>query len=173
MANTGASMEFTVTGTDDVIKSLEKAISRYPYTAELVLKREGRGIKKDLRTRVQQEAKGHHYRAKSNTDEENEQIAKNALAESFSLGKVIRHGNQMTVAVLSKAPHYHLYEEGHDIVTHDRVVNGKKKNGTRRYTGKRAVARKTAARYMAQRAEHSELIGQQVLDEILKEAGFD
>jgi hypothetical protein len=166
-------MTFDVTGTEDVIKGLEKAINRYPYTAEQVLKREGRGIKKDLKTRVQEEAKGHHYRSKNNTDEENEAIAKKALAESFSLGKVVRHGNQMTIAVLSKAPHYHLYEEGHAIVTHDRVINGKKKLGTRRYTGRRAVERKTVARYMAQRAEHAELIGQQVLDEIIKEAGLD
>lgn len=173
MANTGASLDFTVTGTEEVVKSLEKAMNQYPYTAEKVLKKEGRGVKKELRTRVQQEAKGHHYRAKGNTDEENEAIAKNALAESFSVGKVVRHGNQMTVAVLSKAPHYHLYEEGHAIVTHDRVVKGKKKLGTRRYTGKHAVARKTVARYMAQRAEQAEVIGQQVLDEILKEAGFD
>lgn len=173
MSNTGDSMTFTVTGTEDVIKGIEKMVNRYPHTAEQVLKREGRSVGKDLKKRVQQEAKGHHYRAKDNTDEENEAIAKKALAESFSMGKVVRHGNRMTIAVLSKAPHYHLYEEGHDIVTHDRIINGKKKLGTRRYTGRRAVARKTVARYMAQRAEHAELIGQQVLDEIIKEAGFD
>ncbi len=173
MANTGASLTFEVDGTEEVAKGLERAINKYPYTAQQVLKREGRGAKKDLRSRVQEEAKGHHYWPKGLTDEQNEEIKKKALKESFSLGKVIRHGNQMTVAVMTKAPHYHLYEEGHDIVTHDRVENGKKKIGTRKDTGKRATARKTVARYMARRAEHAELIGQQVLDEILKEAGFD
>ena len=33
--------------------------------------------------------------------------------------------------------------------------------------------KKTVAKYMAQRAEHAELIGQELLDEILKEAGID
>ena len=33
--------------------------------------------------------------------------------------------------------------------------------------------KKTVAKYMAQRAEHAELLGQEVLEEILREAGLD
>lgn len=165
-------IQFEVERSGDLEKAFEQAVRKLPATTEKILKKEGKGIAGDLGTRVAEEARGHHHRAKNNADYENEQIEKNALRDSFSVGKVIRHGNNMTVAVLTKAPHYHLYEEGHEIVTHDKVVNGKRKVGTRRMTGKRAVARKTVARYMAQRSEHSELIGQAVLDEVLKESGL-
>lgn len=33
--------------------------------------------------------------------------------------------------------------------------------------------KKTVAKYMSQRADHAELIGQELLQEILREAGFD
>lgn len=156
-------IQFEVERSGDLEKAFEQAVRKLPATTEKILKKEGKGIAGDLGTRVAEEARGHHHRAKNNADYENEQIEKNALRDSFSVGKVIRHGNNMTVAVLTKAPHYHLY---------DKVVNGKRKVGTRRMTGKRAVARKTVARYMAQRSEHSELIGQAVLDEVLKESGL-
>ena len=35
------------------------------------------------------------------------------------------------------------------------------------------ICKKTVAKYMSQRADHAELIGQELLQEILKEAGFD
>lgn len=95
------------------------------------------------------------------------------LAESFRQGKVIRSGTNYTVAVTTKAPHYHLYEEGHDLVTHNRKNRwGKGKPGTGRKVGK-VYAKKTVGKYMARRSEYSEAIGQELLNSILEDAGFD
>lgn len=95
------------------------------------------------------------------------------MAGLFWQGKVIRSGKNYTVAVTSKAPHYHLYEEGHDLVTHNRKNRwGKGKPGTGRKVGK-VYAKKTVGKYMARRSEYSEAIGQELLNSILEDAGFD
>ncbi|UWI18679.1 MAG: putative tail-component [Bacteriophage sp.] len=144
----------------DLEKSLKIASRQFPASAEIVLKKESRNIAKDLKGRVDSEAKGHHYAGQGATHK--------PLAESFRQGKVMRSGSKVTVAVTTTAPHYHLYEEGHAMITH------KSKNGTHglRQVGE-VKGKKTVAKYMSQRADHAELIGQELLQEILKEAGFD
>jgi hypothetical protein len=144
----------------DLEKSLKIASRQFPASAEIVLKKESRNIAKDLKGRVDSEAKGHHYAGQGATHK--------PLAESFRQGKVMRSGSKVTVAVTTTAPHYHLYEEGHAMITH------KSKDGTHglRQVGE-VKGKKTVAKYMSQRADHAELIGQELLQEILKEAGFD
>lgn len=144
----------------DLEKSLKIASRQFPASAEIVLKKESRNIAKDLKGRVDSEAKGHHYAGQGTTHK--------PLAESFRQGKVMRSGSKVTVAVTTTAPHYHLYEEGHAMITH------KSKDGTHglRQVGE-VKGKKTVAKYMSQRADHAELIGQELLQEILKEAGFD
>ena len=144
----------------DLEKSLKIASRQFPASAEIVLKKESRNIAKDLKGRVDSEAKGHHYAGQGATPK--------PLAKSFRQGKVMRSGSKVTVAVTTTAPHYHLYEEGHSMITH------KSKDGTHglRQVGE-VKGKKTVAKYMSQRADHAELIGQELLQEILKEAGFD
>lgn len=144
----------------DLEKSLKIASRQFPASAEIVLKKESRNIAKDLKGRVDSEAKGHHYAGQGATHK--------PLAESFRQGKVMRSGSKVTVAVTTTAPHYHLYEEGHAMITH------KSKDGTHglRQVGE-VKGKKTVAKYMSQRADYAELIGQELLQEILKEAGFD
>ena len=144
----------------DLEKSLKIASRQFPASAEIVLKKESRNIAKDLKGRVDSEAKGHHYAGQGATQK--------PLAKSFRQGKVMRSGSKVTVAVTTTAPHYHLYEEGHAMITH------KSKDGTHglRQVGE-VKGKKTVAKYMSQRADHAELIGQELLQEILKEAGFD
>lgn len=166
------SISFEITGADEFGKAINEAARQFPYSAEKVLKKEARNIAKDLKSRVDSEAKGHHWSKKNPSNEEEAQIVKNRLSESFRQGKVIHSGSKYTTAVTSKAPHYHLYEEGHAMVSHDiKGKNGKKKKGTGKYIGE-VKGKKTVAKYMAQRSEQSELIGQDVLDEILKDAGL-
>ena len=144
----------------DLEKSLKIASRQFPASAEIVLKKESRNIAKDLKGRVDSEAKGHHYAGQGATPK--------PLAKSFRQGKVMRSGSKVTVVVTTTAPHYHLYEEGHAMITH------KSKDGTHglRQVGE-VKGKKTVAKYMSQRADHAELIGQELLQEILKEAGFD
>lgn len=149
----------------ELIQALEVVEKQFPASAEKVLKNESRKIAKDLKTRVNSEAKGHHYKGNG--------TAPKPLESSFRQGKVIHSGSKITTAVTSTAPHYHLYEQGHDMVTHN--IKDKKGRG-RAGTGKKVgevKGRKTVARYMAQRSEYAALIGQELLNEVLKEAGFD
>ena len=80
-----------------------------------------------------------------------------------------------TVSVDSKAPHYHLVEEGHDMYT---LSNWKKAGDRRRFYGDTKLAgevpgRKFVARYMAARAERASLLmAEATLDKILKGAGL-
>lgn len=158
------SFEFDAT---ELEKALEKAAKQFPASSERVLKKEGRNISKDLKARVNSEAKGHHY-----ISPRSEKKPK-PLANSFHPGKVVRSGNKVTIAVTTSAPHYHLYEEGHAMITHKR----KNKKGRSIAGGLRQVGEvrgmKTVAKYMAQRSNHAELIAQDLLEEILKEAGLD
>ena len=155
------SIDVEVIKEGDLAQSMEKAAKQFPASTETILKKEARNIAKDLGGRVKTEAKGHHYGG-----------SKVPLAQSFRQGKVIKSGTKYTVAVTSSAPHYHLYEEGHDLYSHNRKNKyGKGKAGTGKKIG-HVAGRKTVARYMAQRSEYSEMIGEALLDEILKEAGF-
>ena len=139
-----------IEGADSIEKALEIARKQFPHSAEKVLKKEMRNISKDLKQRVNEEAKGH-----GSSD------SRKPLADNFRIGKVIRSGNNYTGAVVQKAPHYHLYELGHELTTH-----------TGRKIGD-VAGRKTVARYMAQRSGYSELIAQELLNEILKDAGLE
>ena len=147
---------------EDFAKVMENAMKQYPASAEKVLKKEARNVAKDLKSRVNTEAKGHHYGG-----------SESPLADSFRKGKVVKSGKKMTAAVTSKALHYHLYEEGHAMITHKRKnKKGKSKQGSMRQVGT-VAGKKTVAHYMAQRSDYAELIGQELLNEILKEAGLD
>lgn len=153
--------------TSDITKALEKASKQFPASAETVLKKESKNIAKDLKGRIDSEAKGHHYISPRSESKPK------PLAKSFRKGKVIKSGSKITVAVTTTAPHYHLYEEGHEMVTHKRKnKRGRGMIGSNRKVGE-VKGMKSVAKYMAQRADHAELIGQELLDEILKEAGLD
>jgi hypothetical protein len=144
----------------DLEESLKIASRQFPASAEIVLKKESRKIAKDLKGRVDSEAKGHHYAEQG--------AAHKPLAKSFRQGKVIRSGSKVTVAVTTTAPHYHLYEKGHAMITH----KSKDRTHGLRQVGE-VKGKKTVAKYMSQRADYAELIGQELLQEILREAGFD
>lgn len=155
-------INFELVGSGEFAEAMEKAMKQFPASAEKILKKEARNIAKDLGIRVQDEAKGHHIPATGNR-----------LQDSFRQGKVIRSRKNYTVAVTSKAPHYHLYEEGHDLITHNRKNRfGKGIPGTGRKVGK-VYAKKTVGKYMARRSVYSEAIGQELLNSILEDAGFD
>lgn len=156
-----SSIQVDITGAGDFAKALEAAAKQFPHSTEQILKKEARNIAKDLKTRVNTEAKGHHYGG-----------SQNPLSESFRQGRVIKSGSSYTVAVTSKAPHYHLYEQGHDLYSHNRKNKlGRGKPGTGKKIGY-VPGRKTVARYMALRSEYAGLIGQEILNQLLKEVGL-
>lgn len=154
-------IQVDISGTGEFAKALEAAAKRFPYSAEQILRKEARNVAKDLEARVNAEAKGHHYGGSTNP-----------LASSFRPGKVVRSGRNITVAVTSKAPHYHLFELGHDLYSHNRKNKlGRGKPGTGKKIGY-VPGRKTVARYMAKRSEYADLIGQELLSQLMKEVGL-
>ena len=160
-------IKFELTGSGELAKAMEQASKQFPASVEKILKKESERISKDLGTRVNTEAKGHHSKIRRSKKEPVK------LGKSFQQGKVIHSGSNYTVAVTTKAPHYHLYEEGHDMVTHNRKNHwGKGIPGTGRKVGV-VKGKKTVGKYMSQRSEDSEEIGLELLNAILKDAGFD
>lgn len=155
-----ADISFKVEGFEDLEKALTKAEKNFPASAESVLKAESKRAAKDIKDRIGKEAKGHGKKP-------------GTLKKSFGAGKVIKRGINYTGAVTTTAPHYYLYEEGHDLYTHNRKnKRGKGKPGTGQKIG-HVKGRKTVARYMAQRSEDSEEIGMRLIDAILKDAGLE
>lgn len=155
-----SSINLNVKGAEELIKALQKAERKFPASAEAILKKEARAAAKDIKKRIGKEAKGHGNKP-------------GTLKKSFQAGKVIKRGNTYTDAVTTTAPHYHLYEEGHELYAHNRKnKKGKGKPGTGQKIGN-VKGRKTVARYMAQRSEDSEKIGERLLDEILRDAGLE
>lgn len=153
-------IRFKVEGLDDLEKAFEKAEKLFPESAESVLKAESKRAAKDIKGRIGTEAKGHGKKP-------------GTLKKSFRPGKVMKRGDNYTGAVLSTAPHYYLYEEGHDLYAHNRKnKRGKGKPGSGQKIG-HVDGRKTVARYMAQRSAESEEIGMRLLNDILKDAGLE
>lgn len=58
------SIKFDITGDGEFAEAMEKAMKQFPASAEKVLRKEARNIAEDLGTRVNAEAKGHHWKAK-------------------------------------------------------------------------------------------------------------
>lgn len=147
-------------GFDELEKALKKVQNRFPQTTERIIKTETRELKKQITNAyvgdiIKSRRKNWKKSLKSKP--------KTSLEKSFQVGKVMKKGNDYTNAVVSKAPHYHLVEDGHE-------PGGwyAQQKGAERVRGKKIVAK-----IMSRRSRDSEEIGRRVLDQILKEAGFD
>lgn len=153
-------MGFDINGFDSLEKALETASKRFPASVENVLTEEAKNVSQDAGDTVAAKIKGHGKKP-------------GTLQKGFKPGKVIKKGNNYTSASVTGAPHYHLVEEGHDLYTHlKKNKRGKGKVGSNKKIG-HVEGKKIVAQVMAKRTEYSELIAMELLDSILKEAGFD
>lgn len=140
-------------------KAIEKATKQFPYSTEKILKKEAREIKKQVtNSYVGSIVKSKRKNWKKSLGKKSEK----SLEKSFSPGKVVKHGNKYTTAVTSKAPHYHLVEDGH-----------KESGWYAEQSGAKPVqGKKIVAKIMARRSENAKEMGEELLNEILKEAGL-
>ncbi len=151
-----ADINFEISGMDDLIHAFDEVQKKYPATTEKALKKEARLTKKNIEDNVRRRAAGHGSKP-------------GTLENSFKLGKVMKSGSRTTIAIVSTAPHYHLVEEGHDLYSHSQKnKRGKGKIGTDKLIG-HVTGKKFVGEYMAKRSEYSELIGMELLNEILRE----
>lgn len=152
-------MQFDIEGEGGIERALEKARKQFPYSAEKALRKESAQIKKQIVNSYV----GSTIKSKRKNWKRSWQKKKNtALEKSFAPGKVIRQGGKYTTAVVSKAPHYHLVEDGH------------KESGwyAKQDDAKPIKGQKIVAKIMARRSEKSDKYAQELLDEILKDAGL-
>lgn len=163
-----SSMEFELKGFEELADSLEKVEKRFPASTETVLKRETRITAKSIKENTIRRIKKHGKHDLENKKDK-------YLQDSFSSGKITKKGNHYTNAAVSSAPHYHLVEEGHDLYSHyKKDEKGKRKLGTAKKIGE-VEGKKIVAQVMAKRAEAetAQAMGERLLNEIFKEAGFD
>ena len=142
-------VEITIDGLDELTADLEKLVSKYPDKAGDLLKKSAKEFRKDYVHNVRQDAK-------------------HLSGNKASLGKLkntkvypIRGiGKNQYVEIGSTAPHYHLFERGHNKVT-----PGGRDVG---FVEGRHTMEKTIKDY----EEELPKVAQHMIDELLKEGGF-
>lgn len=154
------SIQVETEGFKELENAFKKAQNKFPQTTERILKQETTAIKKQVTNAyVSNIIKSRRKNWKKSLKNK----PKTSLEKSFQVGRVMKKGNDYTDAVVSKAPHYHLVEDGHE-------PGGwyADQKGAERVRGKKIVAK-----IMARRSRDAGQIGRRVLDQILKEAGLD
>lgn len=147
---------------EELQKALVKLQEKYPDSAKRVVQAQAKEAKKQIQSayigNILKSRYGKNYKRilkkKNATNKRN-------LESSFLVGQAIQKGNQITDAVVTKAPHYHLVEDGHEAAGWY-----EKQTGAKRVPGKKIVAR-----IMGRRSKQSLVMGQKTLDAILKKAG--
>ena len=89
--------EFELSGLDELVNDLEKAIKIYPDFAEDSLKKMGTQLKKDVVKETKATVKKHTGK----------------LIKGYKVSKVQGYGTNMFVEFSGTAPHFHLIENGH------------------------------------------------------------
>lgn len=92
-------------GADELIDSLEKMANEYPDAAGDLLRKQGI----ELRKRIV-------LSARENTNTKGESKRSLGKIGSYRLSKVQSYGIRQFVELTVKAPHFHLVEQGHNMV---------------------------------------------------------
>ena len=154
------SIDFEYSGAKELEEALKKAQKVLPVYAEDALDKEAQAAK----DQIQQAYTKNVLKSKSREWEKLfKKKKKKSLLKSFKKGKPMQKGINLTNAVVTTAPHYHLVEEGHK-------ASGwyAKTPGAKPIKGKKIVAT-----IMGRRKRDSYKIAERVLAETLKGAGLD
>lgn len=103
-----ANFEFTIEGLDELERDLSAAIEEYPVTMKAGLK----DIAKDFRKSV---------RARTPDGKDHKGDAKTKLRRKFGI-KMVDDGVASAALVYNSARHFHLVENGHNLVRGGRTV---------------------------------------------------
>lgn len=163
MAEWGSTIE--VIGLDDLSDSMQKLVKRYPDRSGDLLRAEALKTRKEI-------AKN----AKSSFNVDNRRKKMLSRIGSYRVSQVKGYGINQYVEISARAPHFHLLERGHAIVTpRHRVV---KKTGVRitSKNGGKAVGNKSGYFFLKKAKDAEAMRFPQVVDEmvnkILKESGL-
>lgn len=142
--------EFEIDGLEELQNDLEKAIRKYPGKAGDTLKQ----LAKEFRASAKKKANAELKHTEREGDDK-----KKAIKAKWGM-KTIDEGVGMTALVWNSARHFHLVENGHDLVRGGQVVG---------FVPGKHIMEKT-------RNEYSNIVPdrfQEMTDEILKESDLD
>lgn len=142
--------EFSFNGLEEFQRDLEKAIQKAPAQAEETLIDLAKDFKKSAKKRAKKETK-HTKREGDNK--------KWAIERKWG-HKRVDDGLGMAVMVWNSAPHFHLIENGHQLVRNGRVIG---------FVPGKHIMEKTQNDYKDIVPERFE----KMVDDILKESGFN
>lgn len=145
-----AGLEFEIEGLEELERDLTKAIQTAPEKAKETLKSIGKDFKKSAQKRANSELKPH----------EREGSEKNKAIKRKWGTKVIDENVGATALVWNSARHFHLIENGHNLVRGGRIVG---------FVAGKHIMEKTRNEYetiVPQRFE-------EMIDEVLKEGDLD
>lgn len=94
---------FDLDGLQELMNDLKKAIKVYPDKAEKRLKAVARNFKKDVTSETESKIKKHTGN----------------LIKGYKLDKIKGYNENMSIDFRGTAPHFHLIENGHNMVTKD------------------------------------------------------
>lgn len=135
-------------------------VDHYPEQAKEFLKVEGTKMAKELRVTTKALTKGHRKRT---GDEQ-----KKALAKNIRRTAPKKQGDDWQVTVSSKAPHAHLFEEGH--VQYKPVPGKGRKHQVK--TDQFVEGRHPAAKTATKMAPEIERDAAKLVDEVLRRGGI-
>ncbi len=142
--------EFDIEGLEELERDLTKAIKRCPEQAKGTLNQLGREFKNSAKKKANSELKAHKREGK---------MKKKAIRSKWGT-KVVDEGAGMTALVWNSARHFHLVENGHQLVRGGRVVG---------FVPGKHIMEKT-------RNDYKDIVPQrfeQMVDDILEEGGLD
>lgn len=103
--------EYTISmsleGLEELIESLENLSKKYPDRAGELLQKNAKMLRKEVVKNVKEDTKSKGKTKKSLSKE-----------SSYAISQVQGYGEKQYVEISAKAPHFHLVEHGHKLVSH-------------------------------------------------------
>ena len=143
-------MEFQIDGLEELEEDLKRAIKKAPAQAEETLLKLAKDFKKTAKKKAEAELKPHERKG----DQQ-----KKAIKRKWG-HKVVGDSVGTTALVWNSARHFHLIENGHNLVKGDRIIGF--------VAGKHIIERT--------KNEYEDVVPQrfqQMIDDILKECDLD
>lgn len=100
-------IQIKVDGLDDLTKTLEDLVGRYPDRAGQLLRKEARRLRKGITGKAQD---------RTNSDGTSKRSLSKESSYSISMPK--GYGSGQYVEISAKSPHFHLVERGHRMLDH-------------------------------------------------------
>lgn len=110
--NMAEGFEFDVEGLEELEKDLEKAVGKCPVQVEATLKKLARNFKKSAQKRAEVELLPH---------ERKEEEKKKSINKKWG-SKIVDESVGMTALIWNSARHFHLIENGHNLVKGGRII---------------------------------------------------